>query len=162
MKTKAFMMIALLCLSFGGWGAGAWAQTEVSSESALTTALSGTSPINITLTANIELSNYLGIEDGKNVTIDLNGKTLSRSLSKADADGHVIWVKSGGTLTIKDSSSGSGKLRGGWANNGGGICNYGTLYFQGGTITDCKGKETGGGIRNNGTATISGGVISNC
>ena len=170
MRKHLLLAIALLCAVVQG----AWAQTEVSSEGALTTALSGTSPINIKLTADIALSNYLGIGDGENskptVTIDLNGHTLSRSLDAADGNGHVIWVRTGSTLTVIDSSDnpvtpeydGNGKLTGGYATNGGGICNYGTLYFQSGTITSCQTDYTGGAIRNNGTATISGGVITNC
>ena len=119
----------------------------------------------ITLGADIALSNYLGIAGGTTVTLDLNGHTLSRSLSAADADGHVIWIREGGTLTVKDSSgNNSGKLTGGWAFNGGGInvSKNSTLYFQGGTITGCKGSATGGGICNKGTCYFEGGVIDNC
>ena len=147
--------------------AGVWAQTEVSTEAALNSALSSESPISIKLTADIALSNCLEIGDGSSstptVTIDLNGHTLSRSLDAADTNGHVIWVRTGSTLTVTDGSgNNSGKITGGWATNGGGICNYGTLYFQSGTITGCQTDYTGGAIRNNGTATISGGVITNC
>ena len=119
----------------------------------------------ITLGADIALSNYLGIAGGTTVTLDLNGHTLSRSLSAADPDGHVIWIREGGTLTVKDSSgNNSGKLTGGWAYNGGGInvSQNSTLYFQGGTITGCKGSATGGGICNKGTCYFEGGVIDNC
>ena len=164
MRRQLFLIIALLCAV----AQGAWAQTwtEVSTADALKTAVQ-TDGANIKLTADIALSNCLEIGDGGSstptVTIDLNGKTLSRSLEAADADGHVIWVRTGSTLTVTDGSGdNSGKLTGGYATNGGGICNYGTLYFQGGTITSCQTDYTGGAIRNNGTATISGGVITNC
>ena len=119
----------------------------------------------VTLTRDIVISHYLGIENGITATIDLNGHTLSRNLSAADPDGHVIWILEGGTLTVKDSSGdNSGKLTGGWAYNGGGInvSKNSTLYFQGGTITGCKGSATGGGICNKGTCHFEGGVIDNC
>ncbi len=157
-----YLIIALLCAV----AQGAWATDyNVGNETDLRNAI--VDGANIKLTADIELSDYLSIGDGGSstptVTIDLNGKTLSRSLEAADADGHVIWVRTGSTLTVTDGSGdNSGKLTGGYANNGGGICNYGTLYFQGGTITSCQTDYTGGAIRNNGTATISGGVITNC
>lgn len=114
---------------------------------------------------NIALSDYLGIPSDHTITLDLNGHTLSRDLNEYDNDGHVIWVKEGGTLTVKDSSgNNSGKLSGGYSRNGAGICNYGTLTFEGGTISDCKVIGNGGAIRNrnNGTVTISGGMFKNC
>ena len=163
MKKLTLILIALIAFAQTAW-AQTW--TEVGDKDALNTAVQ-TDGAHIKLTANIELENYLGIGDGDSftptITLDLNGHTLSRNLTSADGDGHVIWVRTGSTLYVQDnSSSGNGQLTGGWANNGGGICNYGTLYFQGGTITGCQTDYTGGAIRNNGTATISGGVITNC
>ncbi len=159
MKKIHYLIIGLLCMM----AQGAWAQTNVATEDELNNAVQ-TDGANIKLTADIALSNYLGIGDGDelepSVTIDLNGYTLSRSLSASDGNGHVIWVRTGSTLYVMDSSgNNSGKLTGGWANNGGGICNYGTLYFQGGTITGCKASSTGGAIRNNGDVYFEGGVI---
>ena len=158
MRKIQFLIIALLCMV----AQGAWATDyTVGNETDLRNAIVDNA--NITLTADIALTNYCEISDGKTVTIDLNGHTLSRSLDAADADGHVIWVRTGSTLTVTDGSgNNSGQITGGWASNGGGICNYGTLYFQSGTITGCQTDYTGGAIRNNGTATISGGVITNC
>ena len=51
------LIIALLCAV----AQGAWAQTEVSTEAALTTALGGESPISIKLTTDIALSEKLEI-----------------------------------------------------------------------------------------------------
>ncbi len=153
-------LLVLLCVVVQG----AWAQTKVANEDELRAAVQ-TNNAEIQLTADIALSNYLGIDNGITVTLDLNGHTLSRSLSAADPDGHVIWILTGGTLTVKDSSgNNSGKLTGGWAYNGGGInvSKNSTLYFQGGTITGCKGSATGGGICNKGTCYFEGGVIDNC
>lgn len=155
MKKNLLMTIVLLCMVVQG----AWAQTKVSTADDLKTAVQ-TDGANIKLTADIELSSYLNINNNRTVTIDLNGHTLSRNLTSVNINGHVIWIKSG-KLYIKDSSgNNSGKLSGGHALNGGGIYNSGTLYFQGGTVTNCKGSLTAGGIRNNGTVYFEGGVIT--
>ena len=144
MQKIKYLIIALLCaVAQGAWAA----DYNVGTESELRGAISNGA--NIKLTADIALSNCLEIGDGGSstptVTIDLNGKTLSRSLEAADADGHVIWVRTGSKLTVTDGSgNNSGQITGGWASNGGGICNYGTLYFQGGTITSCQTDYTGG------------------
>ncbi len=158
-KMRLLSIIALLCTM----AQGAWGQT-VATEEDLTAAVSGEAPsANITLETDITLANCLMIAQDKIITLDLNGHTLKRSLSDADANGHVIEVLKGGTLTVRDDVGG-GKLSGGRANNGGGICNYGTLYFEGGIVSDCFARETGGGIKNNAgaTLTMSGGVILGC
>lgn len=167
MRTKKLlMMIALLCTIVQG----AWAQTEVSSEETLKAAIgSDDSNKSVKMTANIPLGSCLIIENGKNVTLDLNGYVLSRSLSSAVSDGHVILVNPGGQLTVTDgSSAGSGQITGGKAIDGGGICNNGTLTIEGGTITDCSANNCGGGIFNApvtadgypATLTIKGGRIT--
>ena len=143
--------------------------TEVGTASELTAAVADGALIR--LTKDITLPAYLSIGYDTNqnvsidqtVTLDLNGHTLRRNLNAADANGHVIEVHSKGNLTITDSSGdNSGTITGGWANNGGGICNYGTVNFEGGTITGCKAAGQGGGIKNNANATltITGGVIT--
>ena len=151
---------------------GAWAQTDVSTEQALKEAIDGDgSNKSVKMTADIWLSSRLVIENGKEVTLDLNGHKLARSLKSAADDGNVIRVETGGTLTLKDGSgAGSGQITGGKAINGGGICNHGTLTLEGVTITDCYASGSGGGIYNApataggtpATLTIKGGsVITN-
>ena len=136
------------------------------SETELNSAISANNPY-IVLGCDIQLTSHVSIPGGKTLTIDLNGKTLSRNLSSIDSNGHVIEVYTDGTLTVKDSGEG-GKIKGGRANNGGGICNYGTLYFQGGTITDCMANSDaadsgrGGAIVNHGTMVMSGGTLLGC
>ena len=123
MRKYFFLTIALLCAVVQG----AWAQTEVSTESALHSAIADGA--HIRLTDNITLSAYLKI--GRNasneavaqtVTIDLNGHTLCRSgLTSAQTDGHVIKVFGVGTLTITDSGTGLDKkptTRGIYIHNG--------------------------------------------
>ena len=144
----------------------------VYNEGELTSALYNNVP-NIVLGCDIVLNSHAKVGDGDNTTtpivttLDLNGHTLSRNLSSIDSNGHVIEVYTDGTLTVKDSGEG-GKIKGGRANNGGGICNYGTLYFQSGTITDCMansdtdGSGRGGAIVNHGTMVMSGGTLLGC
>ena len=144
----------------------------VYNEEELTAALNNNVP-NIMLGCDIVLNSHARVGDDLDVTasvvttLDLNGKTLSRNLSSIDSNGHVIEVYTDGTLTVKDSGK-DGKIKGGRANNGGGICNYGTLYFQGGTITDCMANSDaadsgrGGAIYNHGTMVMSGGTLLGC
>jgi hypothetical protein len=162
MKKTVLTTIFLLCMVAQGVNAQNW--TDVATPEALNSAIGTTAGTKyIRLTADIALSAYLRIGQNnvsQTVTIDLNGHTLQRTgLTKADANGHVIEVFGAGNLTLTSSKTG-GKLTGGWANNGGGICNYGTLTIENNvTITGCQANE-GGGIKNNtgATLTINGGV----
>ena len=105
------------------------------------------------------------IVEGKSITLDLNGHTLNRNRTTADADGHVIIVRSGAALTLIDSSGDdSGVITGGYANNGGGINNKGMLTIEGGTITGnhvnhADSANRGGAIYNSGTLIMTGGRI---
>ncbi|KWW33462.1 MAG: S-layer protein [bacterium F083] len=158
MKKTFLMTLALLCAV----AQGAWAQTEVGTEAALTEVINGDGSYkSVKMTADIQLGSHLVIENGKNVTLDLNGKKLSRSLADYVDDGNVVRVETGGQLTVKDSSGNdSGQITGGKAINGGGICNHGTLTIEGGTITGCSASTNGGAIYNAGTLNISGGAIT--
>lgn len=102
--------------------------------------------------------NCLSVPSGKSVTLDLNGHTIDRNRSTAEANGYVIG--NAGTLIITDSGTG-GTITGGNSVYGGGIFNEGTLTIQGGSITGNRATERGGGICNTRTLTISGGTISN-
>ena len=152
MTKKTFMMFALLCLTLWGLGGmGAWAQTEVGTEEALRAVINENgSNKSVKMTADIQLGSRLVIENGKNVTLDLNGHTLKRTMEAAADDGNVIYVSEGATLTISDGGS-SGQITGGWATEGGGIYNAGTLNIQGGAITYNKASSQGGGIWSKGT-----------
>lgn len=159
MRKSVLLLIVLLC----GIVQGAWAQTwtDVSTSNELTSAI--VDGAYIRLTDDITLSRYLGISDEKTVTIDLNGHMLKRNISSIAGDGNVIRVSNGSTLTIQDcSGNNSGQITGGFSSDGGGINNGGTLYFKGGTITNCRVDHEGGAILNLGTMTMSGGVITAC
>jgi len=115
---------------------------------------------NITITdADISASNYLFVGNDKTAVLDLNGKTLTGGGSNA-----TITVSSGGTLTIKDSSSAkNGKITGGdRAGNGGGIeVEYnGEFTLQSGTISGNTANYGGGVHVHGGTFTMTGGTIS--
>ena len=138
--------------------------TTVATEEQLNNAISNGST-EIQLLADITLSRYCEISDGKTVTLDLNGYTLSRNLSEVTECGNILRVTSNGTLTIKDSSGdNSGTIKGGYDSHGGAICNYGTVTFEGGTITGCTGSSYGGAVYvvSGGTFTMSGGTIDGC
>ena len=138
----------------------------VFNETELNSAISANKPY-IVLGCDIQPSNYIQVNGGKNITLDLGGNSLNRNLTSLVANGSVIKVFSGNTLTVKDSGTG-GMIKGGRATDGGGICNEGTLYFQGGTITDCladsvtSGYGRGGAIYNHGTMVMSGGTLLGC
>ena len=165
-KKHFLMMIALMCTMVQG----AWAQTEVSTEDALKDAVK-TDGASVMLTADIALSEKLTIGSGKTVTIDLNGKKLSRNLSANENYGMVIYVN-GGNLTIKDGSGdNSGQITGGRSYNGAGVlCESGsTLTINGGTfkkndVSRHEGSHGRGGaifMNPNTTLTITGGVFDN-
>ena len=166
MKKKLFLLtIVLLCAV----AQGAWAQTEVGTEEALRAVINENgSNKSVKMTADIQFGSHLVIENGKNVTLDLNGHKLSRSLADYADDGNVIFVETGGQLTVKDSGNNSGQITGGKATDGGGICNHGTLTIEGGTITDCYAQNCGGGIFNAPataggyptTLTVKGGTVT--
>ena len=122
----------------------------------------------VTLTADIDTSAMIEIDRGRIITLDLNGHTLNRGRTTCDADGHVIIVYDGGILTVTDTSAeGTGLITGGYANNGGGINNKGTLSLEGITISGNCGDDAGGiynyptGILTMENVTISGNTSVN-
>ena len=159
--------ISLFLLALLAFGPMAWAQeqdwTDVSNKDALNTAVQ-TNGAQIRLTSNITLSAHLTIPSNTTVTINLDGHTLSRSLTSATSEGCVIIVAQTGNLTLSN-----GTISGGWnsTNDGthtaGGIVNKGTTTLTNVTIDNCKGND-GGAIMNVSGATlnITGGSITNC
>lgn len=111
---------------------------------------------------------FIRVPAGKNIILNLNGKTIDRKLSAAQADGRVITVY--GNLTLNDTAGG-GKITGGKVsganNHGGGIYigdsgTYGTLTMNGGSITGNTAEGLGGGVFvSAGTIfTMNGGTIT--
>lgn len=70
----------------------------------------------VTLSSNVELTKVLVVNDGKAVTLDLNGFSITpKSNTKLSAESGcynsaLIVVRRGGKLTINDSSNGKGQL----------------------------------------------------
>lgn len=98
-----------------------------------------------------------------NVTIELNGHKMDRKRSSSNDDGHVINVKDGATLTIRDGV-GTGILTGGNSSDDGGgikIEKNSKCVIEGGTISGNKADPDGGGIFVKGTLVMTGGTISN-
>jgi len=150
------MILALLCAV----AQGAWATDyNVGTDSELRSAIQN-NDANITVTADIDLSNStLSIESGKTVTIDLNGHTLDRKLTKrGEGGGQVITVREGATLNLT-----GGTLTGGWGGAGGALVNEGgTVTLADVIITNNVADDRGGGIcnREGGTLTMTGGAIT--
>ena len=152
---KFFALIAAIIAT-----TAAWAQTTVSTDSELRTAIQ-TDGANIIVTSDIDLSNStLSIAENTTVTIDLGGHTLDRQLTqRGEGGGQVITVRSGATLNLSN-----GTLRGGWGGAGGALVNEGGIV----TLTDVitinnVADDRGGGIcnRESGTLTMTGGAITN-
>ncbi len=98
----------------------------------------------IFLQKDVTLTSAVDFPNGKTVQLDLNGKTIRRSLSTAESNGYVLGVS--GILIINDTATG-GKITGGNnSGNGGGILVYsGSLTVNGGSITGNR-AINGGGI----------------
>ena len=140
------MTLALLCAV----AQGAWAQTTVTTDQELRSAITGGASIK--LGADIDLSNStLSIESNTTVAINLNGHTLDRKLTKrGESGGQVITVRKGAKLNLSN-----GTLKGGWGGNGGGIANEGgTVELNNVTISGNTADDRGGGISNSGTLTM--------
>ena len=108
------------------------------------------------------------IKNATNVTVDLNGFTLNRNMSKNADHGGIFRIEQWAKLTIIDSSGNdSGKITGGKSINGGGICNHGTLCLKGGTVTGNNASKDGGGILTRvyggsfANLEITGGIVEN-
>ena len=153
-KLRTMMIIAMLCAVVQG----AWATDYiVKTDSELRAAIANDGA-NIQLAYDIQLSNStLSIASGKTVTIDLNGHTLDRKLTKrGEGGGQVITVRKGATLNLSN-----GTLKGGWGRDGGGLVNEGgTVTLTNVNITGNTADDRGGGISNHGTLTMTGGSIT--
>ena len=142
--------------------------TGITSVEALQTAITvaGTTETTIQLTQNLTATgtdSALIIANGQNITLDLNGKTISRGLETAAEGGNVITVF--GTLTVQDSSNPStGKITGGKNTEAGGgiyVCAGGKFTLESGAITGNSAAVAGGVIVESGAEFVmTGGKIS--
>ena len=108
-----------------------------------------TAPVNIVLTNSITTNNFV-IPKDKDVTLDLNGFTLT------GGDTHAILNR--GTLCIKDSS-GNGKIVASKANTSA-LRNAAVCVIEGGTFTRAAGENNKWHtVENFGTMTFNGGKV---
>ena len=147
--------------------------TEVSTETDLQTALNASGHIKMTGDIAAATSNGFTIGSNSNVevTLDLNGFTLSNTYYNSQRTS-VITIHNGSIVIIKDSN-GSGNITGGdsyTSVKGGAIHNCGTLTIQSGKISGNNAAIAGGAGDYNGgggaiynesgaTLTIEGGEI---
>lgn len=170
-KTKLLTVLLTLCMLLSlvpMTAATAFAAntTTVTNETELTAALENADCAEIKLGGSIETTWELDV--GRTVTLDLNGYTLSCSGTDED----IIRVRSSGSLTIKDSSTG-GKIDG--QNKNCGIeVKGGTLTLESGSIVNCTDADGDGGavdVSNTGVTEtqvkygkfiMNGGAIMDC
>ena len=113
-------------------------------------AINATDNQTIRLVSDIVLDDPLSVPTGKSVVLDLNGKTVYQTATSA-SESHLMAVKSGGTLTIKNGTlsfaatspdtgwGGEGQPPyPGYANNT--ITNQGTLIIENATIENKTSK----------------------
>ena len=128
-------------LTKNGYAAANVTVSALDTEEELTAAIEKES--NISLGGNISLTETLTIPEGKTVTLDLNGKTISLETSDATAVKELI--RNDGSLTIKATSGGKITFKHnagstGFAANT--ILNRGTLSINGGTIENTTGGQS--------------------
>ena len=166
-KARLLRVLLALCMILSLAPISAFAvDSTVSNETELTVALENADCAEIKLGGSIETTWELDV--GRTVTLDLNGYTLSCSGTDED----IIWVRSSGSLTIKDSSTG-GKIDG--QNKNCGIeVKGGTLTLESGSIVNCTDADGDGGavdVSNTGVAEtqvkygkfiMNGGAIMDC
>ena len=115
----------------------------------------------VVLANDIEFEKITPVEEGKEVYLDLNGKTIT--VNENTASNTLIWVKDGGKLTI----DGNGTIDLGSVSTMAIFCPYGELVINNGTfirdeVTTVTDKTTGlfMGAKNSGcNVTINGGYF---
>ena len=155
---KIIAMFFTLCMALSFVPIPAFAEdSTVSNATQLEEALEDAERAEIKLGGNIELSTGLYVE--RTVTLDLNGYTLSCSLTDED----IFTIRSNGNLTVKDSGTG-GQIDGQTKNCGFNV-KGGTLTLESGSIVNCTDTGKDGGavdISNNGKFVMNGGTIMDC
>lgn len=121
----------------------------------------------VQLTQNV--TENVTIPDGKTVTLDLAGHTLTNAEDLANEQG-TITVKEGGSLTLTDSSEAGTGTVDSTKHATGALVNHGTVTVESGTLTRSAEASTsptnsGGNswyvIDNQGTLTFNGGNVVN-
>ena len=167
---KLLALLLTLCLVIGMVPLAASAAGTINSAEALKNAITNASEsTEIKLDGSFSVSESVTIESGKDITIDLNGHTLTGTDTGTDSFG-LINIQPGADLTIKDSSTdGTGKItlkaneNRGWSAYSSVISNQrGKLTVNGGTIEHTGGTDMAYGIDNltNGTGTYAETIVN--
>lgn len=116
----------------------------------------------VRLTEDIEMTVAVTVDNGKSLTIDLNGHTLT-----APENSKAFWIRNG-ALTIEDSGS-TGAIQGSGTVNGYGGAIWmssgdstNALTLTGGTIRGFNAGYGAGVYMGNGTFKMTGGAIQDC
>ena len=116
----------------------------------------------VRLTEDIEMTVAVTVDNGKSLTIDLNGHTLT-----APENSKAFWIRNG-ALTIEDSGS-TGAIQGSGTVNGYGGAIWmssgdsnNALTLAGGTIRGFNAGYGAGVYMGNGTFQMTGGAIQSC
>ena len=138
---KSNILFFLVLLLMAASGTKAQTYTDVSTFADLQAAVSDGARIR--LTSNITFTQQITINNGVKVVIDGNGKTLTGSSCRA------FLVNSSAVLSLKNVTINAFDLNAG----GGAFRNYGTLVFDGCTISNnhTDGSSQGGGAIENGS-----------
>ena len=119
------------------------------------------------------LDSVLKLENGMNITIDLNGYPIMRTAKKTAKNGELFEIAGGAMLTIIDSAPSrkscgnftGGSIQGGRSDDTGGLIECrGTLVMNGGTLYNGGTTDKGGAIKLSGAAIakLNGVLISDC
>ena len=143
-------------------------QTYPTLQGAVDAAGTGQIGTEIVLLKSFELAEQIQVNDGKTLTLDLNGKTITASDGFSNPNGGVICVHNGGTLTIDDKfQDKKGKISGGntvytaviMTKNGDDSTKPAKLVVNNGTLEGKTAGIAGNGSRGNTDVTIKGGTI---
>ncbi len=105
----------------------------------------------VTLLADTELNETITIAEGKNITLDLNGRAITVGWDDESNGKHLYAFDNQGTFALTDSvGTGSITARG--------VKNYGTMVMNGGTIIACD-TNGGYGVWNYGNFTMNDGTV---
>mgnify|MGYP000769689937 CR=1 FL=1 len=152
MKRKLLSVLLTLCLAFSllptaaladGEGTPALAEVSAAAGTALPAAVDGVITLeNGTYVMSEDTTATIKVPNGKNATLDLNGKTLTNK-----ADEHTIIVENGATLTI----TGNGIVDN-VSHGKGAIVNSGEVTLNGGTFKRSAEKGTYSSYGNGGNS----------
>ncbi|MBQ9059678.1 MAG: FIVAR domain-containing protein [Firmicutes bacterium] len=153
MRKWLISLLSVCCLVMAlGAAAPVFAEdvSEVGDAQALAEAVSTGG--SIILTDDIVLDTHLEIGAGIEVSLNLNGKTLSANTADTVSAGGVFLVSEGAVLSLRNGTVSGGSA----SENGGGIYNAGTVNLENVTVSGNSAGSAGGGIYSAGTMSVRG------